>query len=168
LQRKTAGAQKLLPFSFLRNGVHLNTLPRGQRTSSLKEANLEKEKRLSAYLSVFNGLKGSAVIAVVWGQTFFFSWFSIINNPDEVTAMMKDSQFNMVSAVTFCASVFFFCSGFLQTYSFLQHDQEESMFTPKNLGLHYLKKLLRYMPLNVLCPTQSSASSLHWPPQITF
>ena len=64
--------------------------------------------------------------------------------------MESSVVFNIVSGTVYTAPLFFFCSGFLQTLSFLQSDQEESMFTPGRLGRWYARKLLRYMPLNLL------------------
>lgn len=88
------------------------------------------------------------MICMVWGFTFYFVWFSVISNPDEVKEMRKSIVFNIVSGTVYTMPVFFFCSGFLQTYSFLQRDSQASMFTKQELGKWYLRKITRYIPLN--------------------
>lgn len=85
-----------------------------------------------------------------WGTTFYFSWFSVVNNPTELREMKKTLFFNFVSCTVYAVPVFFFCSGFLQTFSFLQRDQEQNMFTCKNMSTYYFRKVFRYMPLNII------------------
>jgi peptidoglycan/LPS O-acetylase OafA/YrhL len=100
---------------------------------------------------VFNGLKGLSMVYMVWGFTFYFVWFSVISNPEEVQTMKGSIFFNVVSGVVYTVPVFFFCSGFLQTYSFLQdNDQNNSKFTKEELGKWYLRKVTRYIPLNMV------------------
>ena len=101
------------------------------------------------HLRVFNGLKGSAVLIAVWGATYYFLWFSVISNPKELGEVQESVWFNTVSGTVYTVPTFFFCSGFLQTLSFLQRDEDESMFTPRRLGLYYARKFLRYIPLNL-------------------
>mmetsp|Transcript_7393 Transcript_7393/g.12482 ORF Transcript_7393/g.12482 Transcript_7393/m.12482 type:complete len:206 (+) Transcript_7393:791-1408(+) len=144
----------MLAFSFLRNAIQLNMQPRALRTSiyeEQKDSKIPESRRMAKHLSVFNGLKAASAILLIWGQTFFFSWYSIVNNPDQVAEMRKDYAFNFVTGTLFCVPLFFFCSGFLQTYSFVQRDKRESLFVPKNLAKYYLTKLLRFVPLNLIC-----------------
>lgn len=81
LQRKKQWARKLLAFSFIRNGVLMNILPRGQRTAiqnEMKCAEVPIDMKVADNLGVFNGLKGSAILLAGWGMTFYFSWFSVL------------------------------------------------------------------------------------------
>lgn len=64
------------------------------------------------------------MILVTWGVTFYFVWFSVISNPEEVETMLETKTFNVVSATVFCVPLYFFCSGFLQTFSFMQRHNE--------------------------------------------
>jgi len=102
-------------------------------------------------LKVFNGIKGVSMVIVIWGWSFFFAWFSIISNPNEVEEMRNNMWFTLVSMAIYTVPTFFFCSGFLQTFSFLNKNKEESMYTPKKLALYYLRKILRFVPLNFIC-----------------
>ena len=152
LQRKTDRARTCLLCSMMRNGVLLNIQPRGYRNmvqQEMAEANIAPEQRITKHLKVFNGLKGGAVLLVVWGITFQFAWFSVVSNPEEVGTMSSSWMFNIVSATVYTVPVFFFCSAFLQTMSFMQKD-ERIRFTPAELGKFYLRKIFRYMPLNAL------------------
>lgn len=96
-------------------------------------------------------MKGSAMLLMIWGFTFWFVQFSVIGNPEELENMRKTLFFNIVSCTIYTVPTFFFCSGFLQTFSFMQKDQEVDMFTSDQLGKYYVKKFFRYMPLNVFC-----------------
>ena len=154
LQRKTRKARYMLPFACLRNGVHLNIQGRALRNAMRAEEKIEgvpASSKVTRNLKVFNGLKGFAMLYVIWGQTFFFSWYSVINNPESVKQMRSQTLFNAVTASVYTVPVFFFCSGFLQTFSFTQKDKEESMFSFYKLVNYTVKKFLRYMPLNMVC-----------------
>jgi peptidoglycan/LPS O-acetylase OafA/YrhL len=50
-----------------------------------------------------------------------------------------------VSGAIYTVPIFFYCSGFLQTYSFCQKVDDNEM----NLGKYYFRKIFRYMPLNI-------------------
>lgn len=86
----------------------------------------------------------------VWGITFYFVQFSIVSNPDGVNDMSNTILFNIVSGTVFTVPIFFFCSGFLQTFAFLQKDKDGSMFTMASLRNYYFRKVFRYMPLNAV------------------
>ena len=90
----------------------------------MADANIAPSERVTQHLKLFNGLKGSAVLLAIWGITFQFSWFSVISNPDEVDAMRGTWAFNAVSGAVYTVPVFFYCSGFLQTLSFMRKDEE--------------------------------------------
>lgn len=109
-------------FSYLRNGIHMGFLPRGQRTAINREINdktILPEQRIAPFLSVFNGLKGISMVFMTWGFTFYFVWYSVVSNPEDVDTMAKTLTFNIVSGCVYTVPIFFFCSGFLQTFSIL-------------------------------------------------
>lgn len=153
LQRKSDRARTALPFSMLRNGVHLNLPQRSLRTAienEKKDTAIRKDRRIAQYLKVFNGMRGSAMLLMIWAFTFYFVSFSVISNRDQMEQMQKTLLFNIVSCTVYTVPTFFFCSGFLQTFAFMQKDQEMDMFTAQNLGRYYARKVLRYVPLNVV------------------
>jgi len=114
-----------------------------------KDTAITPERRVAKYLKVITGLKGAAMMMMVWGATYYFAWFSVVSNPNELQDMRKTYFFNIVSSTVYTVPLFFFCSGFLQTFAFMQRDQEESMFTSWNLAKYYFRKIFRYMPLNI-------------------
>lgn len=57
--------------------------------------------------------------------------------------------FTFVPGSFFAVTSFIFMSGFLSAYSFLQVPKEER-YTAKNLGTYYAKKLLKYLPINII------------------
>lgn len=95
-------------------------------------------------------MKGLSVIFMTWGFTFYFVWYSVISNPEDVDNMASTIFFNVVSGTVYVVPVFFYCSGFLQTFALLQANNKGDMFTPANLGKWYARKLLRYVPLNIM------------------
>mmetsp|Transcript_22992 Transcript_22992/g.35519 ORF Transcript_22992/g.35519 Transcript_22992/m.35519 type:complete len:290 (+) Transcript_22992:557-1426(+) len=152
LQRKKPFFQRLLAFSWLRNAIYMNMHPRQLRTAINEEKErkeLKQNSKISSNMKVFNGMKGAATILMVWGFTFYFVEFTVINNPTQVDAMKQSIGFNVVTGCLFIIPMYFFCSGFLQTFAFMQRDQEESMFTAGALTKYYFRKIFRYMPLNV-------------------
>ena len=64
--------------------------------------------------------------------------------------MKQNIGFNIVTCTVYTIPTFFFCSGFLQTFSLMQKLQDEDMFTFSNLKVYYFKKIFRYVPLNVV------------------
>jgi len=100
-------------------------------------------------------LKGAGALWGVWGITFYFVWFSVISNTEDVQKMIGSYGFNFVSSAVFMVPMFFYISGFLQTFSFLQKEDEKqskgvSMYSPKHLAGFYLLKIFRYLPLNMV------------------
>lgn len=85
------------------------------------------------------------MIYASWGVTFYFAWFSIISNMTDVDNMRKTIGFNIVTGAIYTVPIFFFCSGFLQTYAFMQKVEAKEM----NLSKYYFRKVFRYMPLNI-------------------
>ena len=131
----------------------MGLLPRAQRTAIQREAvdaTIKPDKRISQHLSVFNGVKGMAMVFMTWGITFYFVWFSIISNPEDVSTMSDTFMFNVVSMCVYTVPIFFFCSGFLQSFALIQSDKSGSAFTCKALTKWYFRKITRYMPLNIV------------------
>lgn len=81
-----------------------------------------------------------------WGITFYLVQFSVVSNPQSIDSMKETIFFNLVSFVTFCAPIFFFCSGFLQTLSLM----DDEKWTKGKMAKYYFKKFFRYMPLNIV------------------
>ena len=106
----------------LRNAVLLNIHPRGLRTAvqeEMRNPEIAMDKKIADNLRLFNGLKGTALILACWGMTFFFSWYSILSNQNEIADMLKSWTFNIVSCAVYAVPIFFYCSGFLQTHALL-------------------------------------------------
>jgi hypothetical protein len=80
LQRKGTLSQTMLCFSQLRNGILLSTQYRAYKNAIKDEDSTQEDKRIAKNLKLFNGLKGMSALLVIWGITFYFSWFSIISN----------------------------------------------------------------------------------------
>lgn len=63
--------------------------------------------------------------------------------------MQNSIMFIIVSVTVYTVPVFFFCSGFLQTLSFLERD-EDTRFSSRSIAGFYVRKVLRYVPLNIM------------------
>jgi len=106
----------MLAFSWLRNSINLNQQPRSLKDALAEERDrkdLKESQKISKYLKVFNGLKGSAIILMGWAFTFYFVQFTVINNPDQFNEMKQKPAFSIVTACIFIVPMYFFCSGFL-------------------------------------------------------
>lgn len=85
----------------------------------MAEPSVAPQDRITTHLRLFNGLKAAALLLAIWGLTFQLSWYSIISNPDDVEDMRNSFSFIIVSIAVYTVPIFFFCSGFLQSLSFL-------------------------------------------------
>ena len=153
LQRKKYGHTNLLAFSPARNILGLNMQPRGYRRAVLKE--LEEIKVTKGVQSVnnlklFNGLKGTATLAVMWGTTFWLVQYSEIDNPGTLPDMLGSYTFAiLVASTVYAAPLFLFCSAFLQTFSFMQRP-EHLRFKASKIIKFYLWNLLKLWPINAV------------------
>jgi peptidoglycan/LPS O-acetylase OafA/YrhL len=91
-----------------------------------------------------------ATVLVAWGFTFYFVEYTVYSNTSELKDMQQTLTFNIVSGVVYTAPVFFFVSGFLQAFAFMQKDKNGSMFTLEAIFSYYFRKLMRYVPLNIV------------------
>lgn len=83
---------------------------------------------------------------IIFGATFFFSWYSILGNPTFVNNITSSFSFVFVEGAFFCVPVFFMFNGFLQTFSFNQKPNNK-MFTGPTILRYYVTKIFRFMPL---------------------
>ena len=112
--------------------VLLNMKARAIREAIKREnedSRILPENRIASNLRVVYGLKGTAALCMIWGFTFWFSWSSIISNPVDVDNMTSSLTFNVVSGAAYAAPSFFFLSGFCQTFSLMQKNEDEDQFT---------------------------------------
>jgi hypothetical protein len=63
----------------------MNLNPRSLRTAvenEKKDKQIREDRRIAQYLKVFNGIKGSSMILMAWGFTYYLVQFSVIINHD--------------------------------------------------------------------------------------
>jgi len=64
-------------------------------------------------LHVLNGVKALASLYYMYGITYYFSWYSVIENPQDIMVMKENPIFSLIPGAFFTAPVFLFLSGFL-------------------------------------------------------
>ena len=61
----------------------MNINPRSLRTAvenEKKDTQIRPDRRIAQHLKVFNGIKGSSMIFMAWGFTYYLAQFSVIIN----------------------------------------------------------------------------------------
>lgn len=93
-----------------------------------------------------NGLKVFLTLYILYGNTYLFTYYSIVADPVAADHFRHSFWFLIVSASMFATPCLFWMAGFLHTFSFLQVD-EDKRFTFDNLRGYYVRKIVRYLPL---------------------
>jgi len=97
-------------------------------------------------LSVFNGIKAISCFYILMASSFLFTWYAYLADPSQMTNFKENVSFVFIFAVYFTAPALFLTAGFLQTFNFFQQD-EDKMFTAKNLLQYYAWRLFKFVPL---------------------
>lgn len=97
-------------------------------------------------LSVFNGIKAISCFYILIASSFLFTWYAYLADPSQMTNFKENVSFVFIFAVYFTAPALFLTAGFLQTFSFFQQD-EDKMFTAKNLLQYYVWRMFKFVPL---------------------
>jgi len=156
LLRKTPFARLLICFSPPRNLLRL-TQPiqiYDQRPNLSKH-----QARIASNFKVFSGIRGWSSLYYIFGATYLFCWYAIIENPQDIITMKQSFYFALIPGALFTAPVFLFTSGFLQTFNLMmtlddpQPGESEVDQKPRprklNLKNFYTNKLLRLAPYNL-------------------
>jgi len=82
LKRKNPWAHYTLIFSALHNFMSLSKQPRAYYVSQTPGLSIHPSTApLFKHMKVFNGLVGFFLIYSIWGNTYFFSWYGLYDNP---------------------------------------------------------------------------------------
>jgi hypothetical protein len=93
-----------------------------------------------------NGLKTVLTLYILFGNTYLYTYYSIVADPVQADEFRHSFKFLIVSASMFATPCLFWMAGFLHAFSFLQVE-EEKRWTFDNIRGYYLRKILRYLPL---------------------
>mmetsp|Transcript_89167 Transcript_89167/g.123028 ORF Transcript_89167/g.123028 Transcript_89167/m.123028 type:complete len:100 (+) Transcript_89167:830-1129(+) len=99
-----------MTFSVVKN---TNSLNLQRETFNKTQEPGQKNMDQTENLKIFNGLKAVMVAYVIFGSTFFFSWYSILGNPTFVTEITSAWSFVFIEGAFFTVPVFFMFNGFL-------------------------------------------------------
>jgi hypothetical protein len=97
-------------------------------------------------LRVVNGLKVVLTLYLIYGNTYLYTYYSIVADPVQADKFRHSFWFLIVSGSLFTTPCLFWIAGFLHTISFLQVE-EEKQFTFANISRWYIRKIIRYLPL---------------------
>lgn len=70
-------------------------------------------------MKVLNGLKVLLTVYIVFGNTFLYTYYSIVGEPVQADEFRHTFAFLIVTAAMFATPCLFWMAGFLHTYSFL-------------------------------------------------
>lgn len=102
------------------------------------------------YLTVFNGVVGLSLIFSIWCTTYFFSWFGVYDNPQDITKMRGEVMFSLIPAGFLIAPLLFYSMAFVNTFS-LTHNKPEGEYLTIFESLWFiLKKILKLTPFNLV------------------
>ena len=100
-------------------------------------------------MKVFNGLVGFFLIYAMWGNTYFFSWYGLYDNPHDVLTLRQNIGFVFITGISFAASLLFFVQGFTSTFSLVHNKAEGDDVTFMESLKFFLKRIVRFTPFNL-------------------
>ncbi len=74
-------------------------------------------------ISVMGGFRSIAILYLIFGLTWQFSYFAIINNPSHITDILDSFYFIFVAGSVFANYVLIFMAGFLQTLHWFNREE---------------------------------------------
>lgn len=98
------------------------------------------------YMTVFNGVMGLSVLFVIWGQTYFFSWYGVYDNPQDIIKMRSEFRFTLIPGVFLLVPLMFFIMGFVSTFSLLHNKKQGEGVTIKESIFFILKRIAKLWP----------------------
>jgi hypothetical protein len=97
-------------------------------------------------LRVMNGLKVFLTLYILYGNTYLYTYYSIVADPVQANNYRLSFWFVFVSSSMFATPCLFWIAGFLHTFSFMK-TVEEKGFTLRNILSFYFKRVIRFFPL---------------------
>jgi hypothetical protein len=101
------------------------------------------------HMKVFNGLIGFFLLYAIWGNTYFFSWYGLYDNPEGVISMRQGFGFVLITGVAFVASLLFFTQGFVSTFSLMSNKPEGEDVTVMECLMFVVKRIVKLLPFNL-------------------
>ena len=116
----------------------------------LRQYDAEQKENLALRknTNIFNGVKGLASLYLVYGSTYFISWYAYYDNPYDIQKMQQGFGYAIIAGTFFITPVLFLAAGFLITYSFMKVEAE-NRFSLGNIGTFYFRRIARLVPLNL-------------------
>lgn len=98
------------------------------------------------HMRIFNGIIGVSVIFAMWGNTYFFSWYGVYDNPQDLISMRQGIGATLIAAAFLVVPLLMFVMGFVSTFSLLHNKTEESGMTLTE-GLAFIgRRILKLLP----------------------
>jgi hypothetical protein len=99
-------------------------------------------------MKVFNGLVGFFLIYAIWGNCYFFSWYGLFDNPQDILAYRQKYGFVLITGIAFVASLLFFVQGFVSTFSLMHNKPEGQNVSIFEAFGFFFKRVVRFTPFN--------------------
>ncbi len=130
--------------------MHLSKKPRAYEVSQTPGMSLHPATApLYKNMSIFNGIIGFGSIYIMWASTYFFSWYGLYDNPQDLKTMKSQFIFLLISGAWMMAPLFFFALAFVSTFSLTHNRPEGEKLTVKE-GLSFIgKRLVKLTPFNM-------------------
>jgi len=92
---------------------------------------------------------GFGIIYVLWASTYFFSWYGLYDNPQDLKTMRGDFLFLLIAGAFMMAPLMLFAMGFVSTFS-LTHNTPEGEKMSMIEGLKFVgKRIVKLAPFNL-------------------
>lgn len=100
-------------------------------------------------MSIFTGLMGFGIIYVLWASTYFFSWYGLYDNPQDLKEMRGDVIFLTIAGGFMMAPVGFFVMGFVSTFSLTHNTPEGEKMKFVDALKFIVKRIIKLAPFNL-------------------
>jgi hypothetical protein len=72
-------------------------------------------------MNVFTGIVGISIIYAIWANTYFFSWFGVYDNPQDIIKMRGQLAFTLIPGGFLLVPLLYFCMAFVNTFSLMHN-----------------------------------------------
>ena len=104
---------------------------------------------LYKHLSIFTGVMGFGIIYIMWASTYFFSWYGLYDNPQDLKKMRGDFIFLTIAGAFMMAPLCFFVMGFVSTFSLVHNNPEGEKMSFIHALKFIAKRIIKLAPFNI-------------------
>lgn len=92
---------------------------------------------------------GFGIIYIMWASTYFFSWYGLYDNPQDLKKMRGDFIFLTIAGAFMMAPLCFFVMGFVSTFSLIHNNPEGEKMSFIHALKFIAKRIIKLAPFNI-------------------